>query len=172
MTTVYEDYNFTLPPSEDEQEGFAVLEPGEYPFTVAKIEFGMYEPGENSKAPACKSVKVTLMIEHNGTKTFVGKDFLLYSDLAWLIRQFFISIGMGGHGKEVQVNWDRAKGRRGIVKIKKIPGRNEGTWFNNVDKFIDPPNKQTVPPPQRPAPTPTPIEDDKPPQEEEIPFDF
>ncbi len=135
-----------------------------------KVEPGFYEPKENSKAPACKSVNVTLLIEDKGDKVFVSKEFLLYSDLAWLIRQFFVSIGMGKHGEEVQVNWDKAKGRRGRVKIKKVPGRNDGTWFNNVDKFLDPGQ------PAKAAPTaPSPVIQPKPQEEEpeeEIPFDF
>jgi hypothetical protein len=166
MSNAFDDYNFVLPPSEDKQQEFTVLDAGEYPFTVVKCEPGFYEPKANSKAPACKCVSVQIMIEHQGAKSFISKDFLLYSDLVWLIRSFFICIGMGTHGGEVTVNWDRAKGRRGRVKIKKVEGKQQGVFFNNIDKFLDPPATNQAPPPPS---IQQPVEQA---EEEEIPFDF
>lgn len=168
MTEIYNDYNFTLAANEEDSRGeFTVLEPGEYAFTVVKVEPGFYEPKTGSKAPRCRSVSVTLMVEQGKDKVFIVKEFLLYSDLAWLIRQFFISLGMGKHGEEIQIHWDKTKGRRGRVKLKKVPGRSEGTWFNNVEKFLDPaPSSSAQPEPEPKA------EEEEEPEEEEIPFDF
>ena len=168
MTQVYDDYNAVLPAAENDY-AYEVrpLEPGEYPFTVVKCEPGVFEPRPDNKAPACKSMTVTICVEHAQKKHYISKDLLLYSDLAWLLRQFFISIGLGKHGEPIAMNWTAAKGRRGLAKITKTAGRQEGVWFNNIDKFLVDPKVSTPT-----SPSPPPVAPPPPVQEEEIPFDF
>lgn len=145
MTTIYEDYNFTLPAKTDDAPVFTVLEEGDYRFTVIKTEPGQFTPKETSKAPACRMVKVTVQIEHQGDKVQVIKDILLYSDLEFIIRSFFISIGMAERHGEVEVNWKKAIGRQGWAHVTKTAGKREGAWFNNVAKFLlEPPAESVV----------------------------
>jgi len=86
------------------------------PAKVSEIKFGEFEPSENSKAPACKKVTVILTIEHGKYDYFIKKDFLIYSKMNWLIRDFFICIGIGTKDNESK----------------------NGKVYINIDKFLEP----------------------------------
>lgn len=132
---VYEDYDFdtTVP----EEEEFIPLEPGKYKFKVSEIKFGEFEPSENSKAPACKKVTVILTIEHGKYDYFIKKDFLIYSKMNWLIRDFFICIGIGTKYKEFRTDWKGALHREGLCETSLSESKN-GKVYINIDKFLEP----------------------------------
>lgn len=133
---IYEDYNYEADVPEEKE--FVPLAPGTYEFQVSEVKLGEFVPGEFSKAPACKKVTVVVTITEGDYDYFVYKDFLLYSKMNWLIRDFFISIGMGTKGEKFKVDWKGALHRKGLCETSTYEAKN-GKTYVNIDKFIEPP---------------------------------
>lgn len=138
------DFNSTI---EIPDQEFITLAPGTYQFTVEKTEFGYHQPNPQNpgKIPAnTPKVTVFLGIETDLGKAIVRDTFFMYPTMNWRIGAFFKSIGaIPEDAKEITMNWDNVIGKQGHVVTKNIPGRNEGTEFTNVDKYLKPSQVKT-----------------------------
>lgn len=133
-------YDWEEGPIEKPNEGgadFVLLPIGEYPFRVTAFERGQFPGGP--KTPACKKAILTLECDGGPLgKANVKADLILHTNFEWELCQFFLSIGDRKHGEPLAMNWRSVVGKRGRVKIKHKPGKNEGVIFLTVDRFLDP----------------------------------
>ena len=138
------DSNVMLLDWDDEIENdgggeFVTLEEGDYDFTVVKFERGHYTPSKTAKTPACNQAEMTLKIESDNGECFIKENFPMASTMEWKISAFFRSIGMKQRGEKLRMDWQGAVGEKGRAHITKDPGTKNGVYFNNVERFIDPP---------------------------------
>lgn len=140
------DFNSTIDIPDQE---FITLEPRTYEFTVEKTEFGYHQPSpqSNGKMPAnTPKVTVYIGIETPQGKAVVRDTFFMYPTMKWRIGAFFKSIGLlPEDAKELSMNWDKVIGKQGYCVTKNVPGRNEGTEFTNIDKYLKPSQVQKAP---------------------------
>ena len=116
----------------ENDDQFITLEEGDYDFTVTNFERGLQDQTE--KLPQCNKAIITLKVA-NATVT---ENFPLCSTMEWKAAAFFRAIGMKKHGEKSKMDWKGAIGKSGRCHIKKTPGtKNNGTYFNNVDKYYD-----------------------------------
>lgn len=115
-----------------------VLAPGDYVFTVEKVERARYTPGPNSKLSACPMAKVVLRIDTEQGSAFANNNLYLHSSTEGLLSAFFSAIGQKKKGEPLKMNWQSVLGARGAVKIKNRT-YNDNT-YNDVDKLypLDP----------------------------------
>lgn len=123
-------------PIKKSSEEFVILEPGEYDFTVVGFERAHYEGSE--RLPACPMAVIKLRVSSAKGDATVTDKLRLCSELEWLISAFFESIGMKKKDEEFFMDWNNIIGKKGRVRITKSEGRNPGTYFNNVDKYLPP----------------------------------
>lgn len=124
--------------NDGEQSDFVTLEEGDYEFTVHKWERGHYTPTAGAKTPACNQVELTLQIRTKNGDAYVNDKIQLASTMEWKLAAFFRSIGLKKHGEKLKMEWDKINGRKGRAHITKTPGKNEGVFFNNVARYLDP----------------------------------
>lgn len=125
----------------EKDEQFVTLEEGDYLFKVKNFERGLQDKTE--KLPQCNKAVMTLGIYAKDDTAFaselttITENFPMCSAMEWKIGTFFNSTGLKKHGEKVKMNWPAAIGRTGSCRIKKVPGKQEGTYFNNVGKYYD-----------------------------------
>lgn len=116
----------------EKDDQFTVLEEGDYDFTVKNFERGLQD--KTDKLPQCNKAIMTLQV---GDAT-ITENFPMCENMEWKISAFFRAIGMKKHGEKTKMNWQGALGKTGRCHVKKTPGtKNNGTYFNNVDKYYD-----------------------------------
>lgn len=122
-----------------EDRSFVTLEEGDYEFEVIKFERGHYTPLANAKTPECNLAKITIKIESKEGDCIITDTFPLASTMEWKISAFFRSIGLKKHGEKLKMKWQESIGCKGKAHITKTQGtKNDGVYFNNVKKYIDP----------------------------------
>lgn len=125
--------------SEIESDGqeYVTVQPGDYAFTVTKVERQNYPGNVNSggKIPACQMALVTGSIDvPKGTATFRERLYLCKS-FEWKLSSFFRCLGMKKHGEKLRMNFPGAVGKRGMAKFG-IHEHN-GNTYNQVEQYYD-----------------------------------
>ena len=125
--------------SEIESDGkeYVTVQPGDYSFTVTKVERQNY-PGNLSsggKIPACNMALVTGTIDvPKGEATFRERLYLCKS-FEWKLSGFFRCLGMKKHGEKLRMNFQAAVGKKGLAKF----GNHEhnGSTYNQIEQYYD-----------------------------------
>ena len=131
-------------PADEFNEGggdYVTLEPGEYDFEVLKFDRAKHTPkqGGSGKLPPCNKAIVTLMIQTDLGTAFVKHNLFLHTKCNGMNADFFRCLGLRKHGDPLVFPWDRLSGCTGHVKIKNR--QYDGKTYNEVDRFIDPPEQ-------------------------------
>ena len=125
---------------EDDGEEFVLLDAGEYPFVIEKLERKEY--GGSDKIPPCHMAELTLRVTGaNGRSATITDRLYLVRKSEWKISQLMRCIGQKQHGERVQPNWSKVQGARGTVRIgqREYTGRDgKVRQSNSVDKYLDP----------------------------------
>lgn len=121
--------------SEIESDGqeFVTVQPGDYAFTVTKVERQNFKGSD--KIPACNMALVSGTIDvPKGTATFRERLYL-YKGYEWKLSAFFRCLGMKKHGEKLRMNFNGAIGKRGMAKF----GNHEynGSTYNQVEQYYD-----------------------------------
>lgn len=125
--------------SEIEQDGqeFVTVEPGDYSFTVTKVERQNYKGNQDSggKIPACQMALVTGTIDvPKGTATFRERLYLCKS-FEWKLSCFFRCLGMKKHGEKLRMNFPAAVGKKGLAKFS--VREYNGSTYNQIEQYYD-----------------------------------
>ena len=123
---------------DDGNQGFVLLEEGDYEFTVSGFERARH-PG-SAKIPACPKAILTLSIETASGVAELKIQLLLYKSVEWKLCAFFRSIGQKKHGERLVMDWDHVIGCTGHAHIiQRTYTGNDGTLkkTNDVQYFID-----------------------------------
>lgn len=131
-------------------EGSVLLAPGEYEFTVTKVEREHYDGGE--KIPPCNKVVAWLSIEAPAGTAKVRESFFLLSRFSWKLADFFRSIGAPTNPEtgNVVMAWGSAVGARGRCRVKQR--EYNGSTYNEVDKWLEPVQPVAAQPAQQQIP--------------------
>lgn len=127
---------------ENDGNGFVLLAPGDYTFTVTRMERSYFNG--SAKISACPQAELTLTIETPEGTANVRERLMLHTKMEWKISAFFRSIGLKKHGEKLVMPWNKVVGRQGQCRIVQdtFTGRNgEPVPVNRVDRFIDPPEE-------------------------------
>lgn len=124
-----------------QESSFVLLEEGDYPFTVEKLERGRYNPKPGSKIPPCNQVAVTFDLG----EASLTENFLLHTKMEWKLSALYAAIGMKQKGEPTRMNWPAVPGRTGFCHVgvrtwKKEDGT-EGK-SNEIRKFYAPWDKE------------------------------
>lgn len=98
-------------------EGFVLLPPGDYNFTVAKFERGRF--GGSDKMPPCNQAKMEIIVHspEHGDVTLTH-NLLLHSKTEGFLSNFFAGVGLKKKGEPLKMNWPATLGRRGRLKLE------------------------------------------------------
>jgi len=125
--------------SEIESDGqeYVTVQPGDYSFTVTKVERQNY-PGNLSsggKIPACNLAVVSGEIDVPKGKATFRERLYLYKGYEWKLSAFFRCLGLKKHGEKLRMNFNEAVGKRGMAKF----GNHEynGSTYNQVEQYYD-----------------------------------
>lgn len=125
--------------SEIESDGkeYVTVDPGDYSFTVTKVERQNY-PGNLSsggKIPACNMAVVTGEIDVPKGKATFRERLYLYKGYEWKLSGFFRCLGMKKHGEKLRMDFPGAVGKKGLAKF----GVHEynGNTYNQVEQYYD-----------------------------------
>ena len=118
--------------------GFTLLEDGDYRFTVAKLERERYEGGE--KIGPCPRAKVTLSVDVPNGKATVTDSMLLHTKVQWRIIRFFEGLGFEpGEDGKMRMHWNEVEGKTGICRIVQKPNYNDASKSHNeVERYYKP----------------------------------
>lgn len=126
----------------DYQSGFTLLPPGDYDFTVVKLEQSRYTPGPNSKIGACKQVTITLRVKSpEGKDVDLKHNLFMWGTTLGMIAQYQDSIGIHKSGEQLRFDWrpDVHIGKTGRLKLDNKPYVNRRTGqempTNNIVKL-------------------------------------
>ena len=128
---------------ENDGDGFVLLEPGEYPFSIAKFERGRFQG--SAKLPPCNKAVLTIEIldEESGSHlTTITHNLFLHTKTEGLVCQFFRSIAARKSGEKLQMNWNAVVGATGRCKVGTRPWTGDDGQerkSNQIEKFLDPP---------------------------------
>ena len=100
------------------EEEYIILPEGDYVFEVTELERARFPGGPKIKA--CPKAKLTLEIDHDGTKAVCRTDLILSRELEWKLCSFFRSIGM--RKRERSSSWTGAPFPAGAEKRTSSPG--------------------------------------------------
>ena len=119
------------------------LPAGDYRFWVDHYERSDYQPKEGSKLPPCPMAEVFFSIPYKGEDGREGVASVKYqlklcTQLAWVARDFFESIGlMKENSGRQQMKWSEIEGKTGICALLENVS-NRGNIYNSVDKCYPP----------------------------------
>jgi hypothetical protein len=125
--------------SEIESDGqeYVTVQPGDYAFTVTKVERQNYPGNQSSggKIPACNLAVVSGEIDVPKGKATFRERLYLYKGYEWKLSAFFRSLGLKKHGEKLRMNFNEAVGKRGMAKF----GNHEynGSKYNQVEQYYD-----------------------------------
>lgn len=126
----------------DYQNGFTLLQPGDYDFTVVNLEQSRYTPGPNSKIGACKQVTITLRVfSQDGKQVDLKHNLFMWGTTVGMIAQYQDSIGIHKSGEPMHFDWrpDLHIGKTGRLKLDNKPYVNRKTGqelpTNNIVKL-------------------------------------
>lgn len=116
----------------DGQEYVAVV-PGDYSFTVTKVERKQYQGSD--KIPACNMAEVSGTIDvPKGTATFRERLYLVGSQER-ILSSFFRCLGMKKRGEKLRMNFPGAVGKKGYAKF--CNHEYNGNTYNQIEKYYD-----------------------------------
>lgn len=126
---------------EDDGSGdFVLLDPGEYPFEVYKLERKFYNGSE--KIPPCPMAELTLRVSGpNGLTAMVTDRVYLVKKSEWKISELMRCLGQKQHGEKCKPNWAKVQGARGMVRLgqHEYTGRDgKPRTSNDVARYLDP----------------------------------
>ena len=124
-----------------QESSFVLLEEGDYPFTVEKLERSRYSPKAGAKIPACNQAVVTFDV--GGTT--LTENFQLHTKMEWKISALYAAIGMKQQGAKVRMNWPAVMGRSGYCHVGvRAWKKDDGTTgqANQISKFYAPWDKE------------------------------
>lgn len=133
------DFNATIEVSDNE---YVVLEPGNYWFTVDRVDYGTYQSNPSRQKPStipdgCRTVEVFMSIETPAGVASVRDRFFMHQSVAWRIGAVHKCLGLIPEDeKNLQMAWDAMPGKSGVCKIKNQV--QNGNTYNNVDRYIYP----------------------------------
>lgn len=125
--------------SEIESDGqeYVTVQPGDYAFTVTKVERQNYPGNQSSggKIPACNLAVVTGDIDVPKGKATFRERLYLYKGYEWKLSAFFRCLGLKKHGEKLRMNFNEAVGKRGMAKF----GNHEynGSTYNQLEQYYD-----------------------------------
>ena len=125
--------------SEIESDGqeYVTVTPGDYAFTVTKVERQNYPGNQSSggKIPACNLALVTGEIDVPKGKATFRERLYLYKGYEWKLSAFFRCLGLKKHGEKLRMNFNEAVGKRGMAKF----GNHEynGSTYNQLEQYYD-----------------------------------
>lgn len=141
MTEVKQDHELGWDDEITKESDFIILPEGDYDFTVTKFERGRYEPGPNSKIPACAMAKleITMHCPVNGD-VIVFHNLYLHTKTEGLLSAFFMGIGQKKKGEPLRMNWNDVTGAKGRAKVKVDTYTNNNgqqRTNNKIEKFYE-----------------------------------
>lgn len=132
---------------ENDGEGYVLLEPGTYSFTVTDLERAWFNGSE--KAIPCNMAKLTLRCEGaDGSMGNIRDSLFLNTKNEWRLCQFFIAIGQRKHGEKLRPNWSKVLGSTGMVEIeydKRNLNDDGSPKYNRVKAYIEPTEEMAAP---------------------------
>lgn len=142
----YESLDMTIGGEADEG-GFALLPAGVYAATVTKVESERYEPGPNSKLPACWKVAVSMAADDGkGNSGTVADNLYCTKRQAWKIKNLFVACGLVRRSAEsFQPDWKALFGRDLVIELatRKYRDRDGNEReANDVKRYLDPEDGQ------------------------------
>lgn len=114
-----------------QESEFILLDKGEYPFKVEKLEKEYFNGSE--KMAACPMAVLHLNVDNQVT---VQTRLFLNKKTEWKLSQFFTSIGLKKKGEPLVMNWNAVYGTSGRLKL----GHREynGNTYHEVLDFLEP----------------------------------
>lgn len=133
MTQVY-DWDMAEVDDAGESAEIPVLQPGTYPFEVAKLEKEHFDG--SAKAPAGPRAHLTLKLDGGSQGTgFAHERILLNEKSAWRIATLFDACGypLNANGHRI-IDWGTIEGKTGECSVKVT--EYNGVKRNEVNRFI------------------------------------
>lgn len=101
---------------------FVTLPKGEYPFTIAKVEFKNYQPKPGKTTgitKPCKQIVLGLVVD-GGDKgnAWVDENLYFYPTCMFRVLSVFKSVGLISDGYKGSLPWDQLKGSEGRAKFE------------------------------------------------------
>ena len=123
-----------------QDSSYVLLEPGEYWFTVTKIERQRHIPNPNSRSknplPPCNKAVVTLSILNmEGDKKEITYNLFLHSRTEGMLSAFFGAIGLKKHGEPLKMDWNAVLNSVGVCNVKKAISTN-GNEYNDIGFMV------------------------------------
>lgn len=100
---------------------FVMLPKGEYPFTIAKVEFKNYQPKPGKTTgitKPCKQITLGLVVDGGDKgKAWVDENLYFYPTCMFRVLSVFKSVGLISDGYKGSLPWDQLKGAEGRAKF-------------------------------------------------------
>lgn len=147
------DYEGEIEAGESE---FEAIPAGTYDFEVEEVGRKQYNGGDKMGPCPIAAVRCRIVGGPEDGRVFFC-DIYLNSKVSWKIRQFFVCLGMhpadAPKEQKVRMDWSRAVGRRGCVKIG--TRTYDGREYTDVKEWLKPAVAQaSAPQPVPSAPRP------------------
>lgn len=130
---------------EEVKEGFVLLDPGTYRFTVEKAERGYHNGSAN--LPACDKAIVTFAVRGADGTAHIKENFFLAESIIWKVAQLFESLGMRKHGDPLKIDFDGAVGKSGTCKVTIedwIGNDGKDMQSNRIEAYLEPSEPQQL----------------------------
>lgn len=132
-----EEYELDWEAEIDDGQEFerVVLEPGDYDFTVKKIERSKTRETGNNMAV------VDLEVRDGNKKAEIRDWIVLTNKTVWKIASFFRSVGLKKHGEKVRMRWTEAVGLSGrctVEQEERVSNKGNTYKANRIYAYLDP----------------------------------
>ena len=119
---------------ENDGDEFITLPPGDYFFRVDGVERGRH-PG-SEKLPPCPKAVVSIRVFSDQGEIVLKHNLFLHSRTESMISQFFAGIGMKKKGEKLKMDFAKAVGKEG--KLKLSTRTYDGNTYNDIKRFYRP----------------------------------
>ncbi len=128
------DWNASI---EDDSDGYALLEPGDYNAVIRFFERAHFDGSE--RLPPCDMAVLTLAVDTEDGPREVRARLYLCKRMEWRLSEFFRAIGRKKHGQRLRMSWEGLVGLplRVHIGIRTYPKDGEERRTNAVTKFLD-----------------------------------
>lgn len=128
---------------EADEGGWTLLPDGIYSFVVTKVEQERYEPGPNSKLPACWRVTVGFAVDDGkGTSGYLSDNLFCTKKQSWKIKRLFVAAGLvAPDAPKFTPDWKALVNSAGVmeVSVRKYRDRdNNERETNDVKAYLSP----------------------------------
>lgn len=135
----------------EKESDFLLLEPGEYDFTISKMERSQFQPtrADGKIKEPCPKADLTVTIATPEGEANIKESLLLHTATEGLLSSFFICIGQKKKGEPLHPNWGQVIGATGKAKIYKdsFTGRDgKPVEINRIDQWVEPENREIAQP--------------------------